>query len=103
MHEIANFLKSIVKPYFRIRPTRANENGFRVRATSISQRVILINYLMKFPLLSSKRLDFMDWIKGHDIRLNRSYKDPKGLQILYNIKNSMNKQRIHFDWDHLDN
>lgn len=74
MEKIAEFVGARVNPYSIIRTTRATELGYRVRATSLSQRSILIDYLTEFPLLSSKRLDFLDWVEAHKLRITRSYK-----------------------------
>lgn len=104
MEAIAHFLNAKVNPYAalrRERKTRANEKGYRVRATSLLHRNILIDYLTKFPLLSSKRLDYLDWVKAHNIRISRGYTQSDGLQKLLDIKNNMNNKRTFFEWSHL--
>nr|UEV87087.1 hypothetical protein [Grifola frondosa] len=101
MEKIANFLNVKVRPYTRERKIRGNEKGYRVRATSLLQRNILIDYFTKFPLLSSKRLDYLDWVKAHNIRVNREYTTMLGLNRLIDIKNNMNNKRTFFDWAYL--
>jgi hypothetical protein len=56
---IADFLNTTVKS---IRVTKPKPE-YRVRTTNIKGNLILVSYLDKFPLFSSKRLNYNDWIK----------------------------------------
>lgn len=64
----------------------------------------LIAYFEKFPLMSSKRLDFMDWVEAYKISLlsrqsPQEYEESvKKVQIL---KSSINSKRTQFNWKHL--
>lgn len=53
----------------------------------------------KYPLFSSKLLDFSDWEKAHNI-LNSKIKQDRLKLIL--LKNAMNTKRTYFNWDHLN-
>ena len=64
----------------------------------------LIAYFEKFPLMSSKRLDFMNWVEAYKISLlsrqsPQEYEESvKKVQIL---KSSINSKRTQFNWKHL--
>ena len=64
------FLSNHTNPYYIIRV----ENQASVR--------ILINYLNKYPLLSSKRLDFKDWEKSFSLILEKKHLTEEGRQII---------------------
>jgi len=63
---------------------------------------ILINYLNKYPLLSSKRLDFEDWEKSFSLILEKKHLTEEGREIILAAKNSMNDKRTYFNWDYLN-
>jgi hypothetical protein len=63
--------------------------------------MILITYLSKYPLLSTKRLDFNAWLEGHDLVVNGQHKSAEGSAKLKALKVSMNNSRTLFDWTHL--
>ena len=64
---------------------------------------ILINYLSKYPLFSSKHQDFLAWQEFHRIRLYKEHKTIEGTSQLIFLKNSMNTKRTQFNWDSLNN
>jgi hypothetical protein len=53
---MAQFLKTSVK---EIRITKPNPE-YRVRTVNLSGNLILVDYLEKFPLFSSKYLNYVD-------------------------------------------
>ena len=73
--------------------------GFYLK--SLESRKALINYLTNHPLMSSKRIDFQNWVEAHKIVEEKIYKMVEGTTKLAALKNSMNNSRIHFDWSHL--
>jgi len=74
--------------------------SFTVMSFNKSSNSIVYNYFNKYPLLSSKFLDFKDWafiLKLQNTnKLTTSYLD-KAIQIRYDF----NKTRTTFVWDHL--
>ena len=62
----------------------------------------LINYLDKYPLLSSKFLDYLEWKKSFSLILNKTHMTDEGKKIIFSSKNSMNSKRIYFNWNHLN-
>lgn len=93
--EIANFLESDVK---LIR----SDKEYRIRTLNLKSNLILVNYLTKYSLYSSKYNDYLDWLKVLEY-----FKLSKKVSLYYDdiikIKQNMNNNRTIFIWDHLNN
>jgi hypothetical protein len=63
----------------------------------------LIHYLDKFPLKSSKYLDFLNWKDAFYIFKNKEHLTNIGLDRIKYLKLSNNDRRKEFNWDHLKN
>lgn len=102
MEKIRKFLD--VKNVNKIKRTKAKfvELSYEVRTTKKTSCNILIDYLSKYPLFSSKHQDFLDWQEFHNIRLSKEYKTIEGTSKLIYLKNSMNTKRTQFNWDSLN-
>lgn len=74
--------------------------SFTVMSSNKSSNSIVSNYFYKYPLLSSKLLDFKDWafiLKLQNTnKLTTSY-----LDRAIEIRSDFNKTRTTFMWDHL--
>nr|QBM31470.1 hypothetical protein [Arthrobotrys musiformis] len=103
MEKIREFLD--VKIVNEIKRTKKDyvELSYEVRTTKKGSCDLLINYLSKYPLFSSKHQDFLDWHKFYCIRLSKEYKTIEGTSKLIFLKNSMNTKRTQFNWDSLNN
>ena len=102
MEKIKEYLE--VKNVNEIKRTKKNyaELSYEVRTTKKASCDFLINYLLVYPLFSSKHQDFLDWEKFHRIRLSKKYKTKEGTSQLIYLKNSMNTKRTQFNWDRLN-
>ena len=102
MENIRQFLD--VKPVNEIKRTKEKyvELAYEVRTSKKSSSGILIAYLSKYPLFSSKHQDFLSWGEIHKIRLSKSYKTLDGTTKLILLKNSMNTLRTQYNWDCLN-
>nr|QID02895.1 hypothetical protein [Orbilia oligospora] len=84
-----------------------NNIYYTLAASSKVSLDIIINYFNKYPLFSSKYLDYKDWEKVAYLIINNKHKKPgfnysdEDLTMVKNIKNNMNTKRIYFNWDHL--
>nr|QJQ35170.1 LAGLIDADG endonuclease [Fusarium napiforme]QJQ35196.1 LAGLIDADG endonuclease [Fusarium ramigenum] len=96
---IANFLSSTVKE------TRMNKPKpeYRVRTTNVDSNYILVEYLEKYPLFSSKYLNYKDWIKVLSYFKAKSHTKSESIKVIVEIKAQMNNKRTEFNWDHLNN
>lgn len=86
--------------------TRTFKEGFSqiiVNTSSIESNKILIEYLNRYPLLSSKYLDFKNWEKALNLYILKLHRDPIYLEEIRNLKLSMNTGRTEFNWEHLEN
>ena len=105
MEEIREFLDiSKIRNIKRIKGDYKIEKGYEIRTDRKESRIILINYLTKFPLYSSKYLDYLDWVQIIELQNRFRY---KAKPIDYNntiidIKGNMNSLRKKFNWKHLD-
>lgn len=80
-----------------------NIEYFLISASSTKSRGVIVNYLTQFPLLSSKRLNYLDWLTCHYLILSRNHTTQEGRDQALKLKSSMNSQRTYFNWDHLAN
>jgi len=92
--------------------TRLNYKNsyYIIRVENQNSTKILIDYLNKYTLLSSKYLDFLEWKKAFRIIFQKSHLKKEGeslsnflifREIIYKAKNNMNNNRHFFNWDHL--
>lgn len=83
--------------------TRTNYKNsyYIIRVENQNSIQLLIKYLDKFSLLSSKHLDYLDWSRAFFIILNKRHFSDIGRKKILLFKNSMNNKRSSFNWDHL--
>ncbi len=94
---VAKFLHTSVKSIRNNRPS----SEYRVRTTSLKGNLTLENYLVNFPLFSSKFLDYKDWLKVLDYFKSSSCKPSNFITDIISIKAKMNNNRTEFNWNHL--
>lgn len=80
-----------------------NKNSweYNIRTTNIKSNRILVNYLNKYPLFSSKYLDYKDWCLVYKLYTPRLSHTPENIKIIKRAKESMNNERTYFNWNHL--
>lgn len=96
---IADLLLSTVKIIRMNKP----EPEYRVRTTNLNSNLILIEYLEKYPLFSSKYLNYKDWRKVLSYFELKKHTQPESIKTIVEIKSQMNNNRTEFNWDHLKN
>ena len=103
MESIAKFFTLNLENKTNLRTSRHNINQIYwiIEVTSLSKLQILVDYLNKYPLLSSKRNDFEDWCIVYNIMCRNEHLNTAGKDTIKNIKLKMNKNRTIFDWSHL--
>jgi hypothetical protein len=69
---------------------------------SIKRMHIVVDYLSKYPLLTSKRNDFNSFKTALDLILSNQHLTLDGSKAILELKNNMNRKRTVFDWSHLD-
>jgi LAGLIDADG endonuclease/Cytochrome C and Quinol oxidase polypeptide I len=99
MNDIAKYLNCSLK---LIRKDKLNPQ-YRIRTTNVKGNVILENYLNKYPLFSSKYLDYKDWLKVLEGFKLGKYNHKSQIEYVIFIKSNMNSRRTALIWDHLNN
>nr|QBM31567.1 hypothetical protein [Arthrobotrys musiformis] len=106
MWDIANFIDSSFKEVL----VNLKFPQYRIRTVTLASNIKLENYLNKYPLFSSKYLNYKDWLKVLEFKkiAAASVRSTKGTKYdsdffdkVVNIKNGMNNKRTLFIWDHL--
>lgn len=79
-----------------------NNEYYTLTASSKYSTEILVNYLDRYSLFSSKYLDYKDWREIVLLMLENKHYTEEGITKTDFVKNSMNRNRTYFNWDHLD-
>lgn len=91
---------------FLIFDQKLTHNGgvkyFSIAASSESARAIIVNYFSVFPLFSSRRLNYLDWLTCHKMMVDGQHTTNFGRSEAMRLKSGMNSKRTHFNWEHLD-
>lgn len=104
MTKISNDLNiKLTKIPEKITETRNNHAALKIKSTGINNNDTIMKYLDKFPLLSSKYLNFLNWKEAVIMIQNHEHLTTDGKIRFLELKNSMNSKRTYFDWKHLDN
>jgi hypothetical protein len=72
---------------------------YRVRTSSIITNQTIRNYLLQYPLNSSKHLNFNDWSTIFAYFEKGAHWN--NVDHIVKLKNGMNNSRTNFNWDHL--
>jgi hypothetical protein len=97
--DISNFLNCSLLT--RKQKSTGNEY-YTLTASSKMSLDVIINYLDKYPLFSSKYLDYKDWKEIALLIFENKHYTEEGINKTEYIKNSMNRQRTYFSWTHLN-
>jgi hypothetical protein len=97
--DISNFLNCTLLT--RKQKSTGNEY-YTLTASSRMSLDIIVNYLEKYPIFSSKYLDYKDWKEIVLLIFENKHYTEEGIDKTESVRNGMNRQRIHFTWDHLN-
>lgn len=97
--DISNFLNCSL--LVRKQKSTGNEY-YNLTASNKLSLDLIVNYLEKYPLFSSKYLDYKDWKKIVLLILEGKHYTEQGINETECVRNSMNKKRTYFDWNHLN-
>jgi len=107
MKTIASFLLANLSVVYLNKFNQIEKQLFwRARNSSQAGSQVVVNYFTKFPIYSSKYLDFVDWKKAHMLIMSKAHLNKYGEEGLNNIKTikaNINKNRTIFTWYHLKN
>jgi LAGLIDADG endonuclease/Cytochrome C and Quinol oxidase polypeptide I len=97
--DVSNFLNCSLLT--RKQKSTGNEY-YTLTASSKMSLEIIVNYLEEYPLFSSKYLDYSDWKEIVFLIFENKHYTEEGINKTESVKNSMNRQRIKFTWNHLN-
>nr|YP_009327821.1 hypothetical protein [Epichloe typhina]APB96779.1 hypothetical protein [Epichloe typhina] len=102
MTELAKFFQVNLNKKISNSPLFKNPSNMLVfYAQSDRKHFIITTYLSKFPLMTSKHLNYLSFFKVLNYLGKRLTREE--ILEVRNIKNSMNNKRSEFNWDHLEN
>ena len=78
-----------------------NNTYYTLAASSKLSLSIIINYFNKFPLYTSKYLDYKDWEQVAHLIINNKHLTVEGIKRVELARSRMNTKRTEFNWDHL--
>lgn len=78
-----------------------NNTYYTLTASSKVSLYIIINYFNKYPLFSSKYLDYKDWEKVAYLILKNLHYTDEGINTVELVRSRINTKRTDFNWDHL--
>ena len=90
-----------IADFFQCKLKYESKNEVTFQAQTDSKHYLIKSYFDKYLLMTSKYLDYLSYSQGLNYLGKRlTYEEVINIQ---NIKNSMNKNRTYFNWDHLNN
>lgn len=76
---------------------------YMLTASSKNSLSIIIGYLTKHPLYTSKHLDYNDWKRIAHAAIDSKLYTEDNINLTDKVRSNMNSKRIYFEWNHLDN
>ena len=85
------------------RTQKSTDNEYYIlTASSKNSTEILVNYLDRYSLFSSKYLDYKDWREIVLLMLENKHYTEEGITKTDSVRDSINRNRTYFNWDHLN-
>jgi len=108
LNKIAIFCQYKLEKHLIFKYDRSGkQEAWRARVVNKKGVVQIINYLNKYPLFSSKYLNYLDWREAYYILIeNKEHIGTNKLKTYEKIKlikERMNRKRKVFTWEHLNN
>lgn len=101
MELIADLFKSKVVNIERQRD-KFLEKAYEVRTDRLESKLLLFEYLNKFPLYGYKYFSHLYLEKIHNMVLNKEHKNTEGANKLNSYKNLMKYNETKHTWEHLN-
>ena len=82
-----------IKPKYNITNLKEAKASRTVNRYIINQYEIVIDFIKKYPMLTRKHLDYLDWKTLIKMKKEKAYLNEKGRLLMQNIKSTMNSGR----------
>jgi len=93
-----------LKVYSRVRELNGQfYSSYSVISGGRASIDILITYFKEFPLFSSKYLNYLNFVRVHQLIITKQYSTVAGSLEIQALKNNHNRNRKVFTWAHLNN
>lgn len=99
-YDVCEKISAFLKAGFYSR-SRDSYQSVMVISHNVVSHAQLISYFDKFPLFSSKFLDYKDWKTIYELQCQKLHRTPSGIAACEKIKARFNSKRSQFSWSHL--
>jgi hypothetical protein len=72
-------------------------NYYIISASSTKARNLIVSYFNKYPLFSSKRLNYEDWLICHNLIISGNHLTNEGRNNALILKEGMNNKRTYYN------
>jgi intein/homing endonuclease len=100
MTKISEYLETNLLSRSRTRQDKTYYSFMSIAHNGLSHDKV-ITYFDRYPLFSSKRLNYLDWKKVRELVSRKEHLTANGLNEIKILKNNFNSNRSKFNWDHL--
>lgn len=90
---IQNFFKGYIKPKYDYTNMEAAEKSRIVNSYINTDNYVVIDFVDKYPMLTSKRLDYIDWKKLIHLKREGAHKTIEGRYKIFELTGGMNANR----------
>jgi LAGLIDADG endonuclease len=85
-----------IKPKYNVSSITECQESRSVNRFILRDTKKIIEFVNKYPMLTKKHLDYLDWKTIVELKNNGEYKSPEGLAKIQEIKGRMNSCRLCF-------
>lgn len=90
---ISFFSCGYLKPKYDFSSLDAAKAARSVSRYVVNQHAVITEFVDKYPMLTRKQLDYLDWKKLIELKAERAQDTPEGRLMMEKIKASMNRGR----------
>jgi len=87
------FNRGYIKPKYNVSSITECQESRSVKRFILRDTNKIIEFVNKYPMLTRKHLDYLDWKTIVELKNNGEYKSPEGLAKIQEIKGRMNTNR----------
>lgn len=102
MVKTAELLDSKLKIIIRKKKLHYIERGYDIRTDKQSSKLLIFEYLCKFPIFGYKFFLYKNLQKIHELVINKKYKDDKNINLLNKYKEDIKQDFKKKKWNQLE-
>nr|YP_009944734.1 hypothetical protein [Ankistrodesmus falcatus]QMS48903.1 hypothetical protein [Ankistrodesmus falcatus] len=104
-HQSFEPLMKSIADFLTVKLSMSKHSGVNygcVEVSSLSRMQILVDYLKVYPLLTTKRHDFEDFLQAFNLIQANQHLTLEGQKTILSLKNGINRKRTIYNWDYLN-